>query len=179
MVEGSAKPLVTITGISGFVGAHVCLLFLKDGSYRVRGTVRSKTNPAKIDPLKKAFGEHFNSLELAEADLTNEESLASAIEGSTFVVHTASPFSMSAKEEDLVKPAVDGTMAVVRACKTHDVKRCVITSSVAACRMGFTMDDPDRPADSVFTEKHWTKPETAGHPYLKSKMLAEKAAWDF
>ena len=177
MVEN--KPLVTITGISGFLGAHVCLLFLQDGGYRVRGTVRSTSNASKLEPLKKAFGDLYNNLELAEADLLNEESLATAIAGSTYVVHTASPFSMSASEEELVKPAVDGTMAVVRACKTHSVKRCVITSSIASCRYGFAMDAPDRPSDSIFTEKHWTKPDTCGHPYLKSKMLAEKAAWDF
>ena len=73
MVE--TKPLVTITGITGFLGAHVCLLFLKDGSYRVRGTVRSKTNTSKIDPIKKAYGELFDQLELVEADLLNDASM--------------------------------------------------------------------------------------------------------
>ena len=53
------KEIVVITGISGFVGSQVCLSFLKDGTYKVRGTVRSKTNAKKIDPLKTAFGEHF------------------------------------------------------------------------------------------------------------------------
>ena len=69
------KPVVTITGISGYLGAQVCLLFLKDGSYKVRGTVRSKTNKEKIEPLKIAFKEHFDQLELVEADLLDEQSL--------------------------------------------------------------------------------------------------------
>ena len=74
-----SKPVVTITGISGYLGAQVCLAFLKDGSYRVRGTVRSTKNPKKIEPLKKAFKQYFDKLELAEADLLDEESLIKAI----------------------------------------------------------------------------------------------------
>ena len=85
----------------------------------MRGTVRSKTNPVKIEPLKEAFGEHFEKLELVEADLLNEESLFKAIEGSTYVVHTASPFPIAAPkhEDELIKPAVEGTTAVLKACK--------------------------------------------------------------
>ena len=60
MVENTVKPLVTITGITGFLGANVCLLFLKDGNYRVRGTVRSTSNAAKLDPIKNAFGGHYD-----------------------------------------------------------------------------------------------------------------------
>ena len=71
-------------------------------------------------------------------------------------------------------------MAVVNACKAHGVKRCVITSSCAANKFGYSMDDPERPSDNVFDESHWTKVEAEGiHPYIKSKTLAEKAAWDF
>ena len=69
------KPLVTITGISGYLGSHVCKLFLESGQFSVRGTVRSKTNSAKIDPLKEAFGSLFDELQLVEADLMDKESL--------------------------------------------------------------------------------------------------------
>ena len=78
MVE-STKKTVTITGISGYLGSHVCLQFLQSGNYNVRGTVRSKTNEARLEPLRKAFGEHFDQLELVEADLLEEESLIAAI----------------------------------------------------------------------------------------------------
>ena len=71
MVE-STKPTVTITGISGFLGSHVCLTYLQSGEYNVRGTVRSKTNEKRLEPLRKAFGEHFDQLELIEADLLDE-----------------------------------------------------------------------------------------------------------
>eukprot|EP00122_Pirum_gemmata_P001028 Pgem_evm1s919 len=98
-----SKPLVVITGCSGFLGAHVTLTFLKDGNYRVRGTVRSKSNEEKIKPLKEAFGGFFEQLELVEADLNDENSIVKACEGADFLVHTASPFNF---EGDCVGPAV-------------------------------------------------------------------------
>lgn len=134
MVE-SSKSKVVITGITGFLGSHVCDVFLKDGGFEVRGTVRDKKNEKKIAPIRKAFGEeNFEKLELFEADLLKPETLDSAIEGMTFVVHTASPFPLeSPKDENvLIRPAVEGTLAVMRAAHKHKVKRVVITSSVAA-----------------------------------------------
>ena len=167
----SSKPLVTITGISGYLGAQVCLTFLKDGSYKVRGTVRSTKNPKKIDPLKKAFGAHFSKLELVEADLLNEQSLIKAIEGSKFVVHTASPFPLTTPkdENELIKPAVNGTLAVMRGCQKAKVERLVITSSIAA----IGRKDKDH-----FTVADWSDADN-DKAYAKSKHLAEKAAWDF
>ena len=133
MVE-SSKPTVVITGVSGYLGSHVALVFLKDGSYNVRGTVRDTKNPAKIEPLKKAFGELFESLALVEADLNNEESIFGALAGANLVVHTASPFPLAPPrhENDLINPAVNGTVSVLKACHANKVKRLVITSSIAA-----------------------------------------------
>ena len=118
MVEetSASKPLVTITGVSGYLGSQTALVFLKDGNFRVRGTVRSTTNEVKIAPLRAGFGEHFNQLELVEADLLNEASIIAACAGSTYVIHTASPFNFSEKEEDIIKAAVDGSLAVMKAC---------------------------------------------------------------
>ena len=81
MVE-SSKPTVLITGVSGYLGSHVALVYLKDGSYNVRGTVRDTKNDKKIEPLRKAFGNLFDKMTLVEADLENPESLMKAIEGS-------------------------------------------------------------------------------------------------
>ena len=92
MVEG--LPIVTITGVSGFVGSWTALLCLKSGKYRVRGTVRSTSNAAKIDPLRQSFGEFFDQLELVEADLTDADSIDRAIQGSTYVLHLASPLTL-------------------------------------------------------------------------------------
>ena len=72
-MEG-AKETVLITGISGFIGSQVCKHFLENGSFKVRGTVRDTKRAEKIEPLKKAFGELFDQLELVEADLNDEAS---------------------------------------------------------------------------------------------------------
>jgi nucleoside-diphosphate-sugar epimerase len=170
----STKQIVTITGISGYVGSQVCLAFLKNGSFKVRGTVRSTTNEEKIAPLRTAFGEYFDQLELAEADLLNEESLYKAIEGSTYVVHTASPFIITkpTHEDVLIKPAVEGTMAVMRAAQKNKVKRVVITSSIVAIYVSADKNKTD------FTIDDWTDLSIAG-AYEKSKTMAERAAWDF
>ena len=106
--------------------------FIQDGGFTVRGTVRGKTDD-KIQPLKEALGEDIQHLEIVEADLLDAASIENAIAGSTFVVHTASPFILKVKNDDeIIKPAVEGTLAVMKACHKHGVKRLVITSSVAA-----------------------------------------------
>ena len=108
----AAKPLVTITGVTGFLGSQTAKVYLEDGSYRIRGTVRDCNNATKIDPLKKTLGDElFAQLELVNADLLNEESISAAIAGSTYVVHTASPFVLANPEDPqtLIKPAVEGT----------------------------------------------------------------------
>ena len=130
----SGKKKVVITGIAGFLGSWVTKLFLEDGSFEVRGTVRDKNNEKKIDPLRKAFGDRFNELELVEADLLKPETLVAAIEGCDFVVHTASPVPIehSNDENVVIRPALEGTLTIVRACQKLKVKRLVMTSSVAA-----------------------------------------------
>lgn len=175
-----AKPVTTITGVSGFIGSYVCLDFLKSGEYRVRGTVRDAKNEAKLAPLRKAFGTYFDQLELVEADLLDDASLAKAIAGSTYVVHTASPFYFPKNEDDVIKPAVEGTLSVLRACSASGVKRCVITSSVAAVVCMAAADKPDFET-GAYDESSWSNPDRpeglGGYP--KSKTLAERAAWDY
>jgi len=178
MVE-SSKPTVVITGVSGYLGSHVALVFLKDGGYNVVGTVRDTKNPAKVEPLRKGLGELFNNLTLVEADLNDAESLFAAIKGAHYVVHTASPFPLKPPkhENDLINPAVNGTKAVMQACHANKVKRVVITSSVAAIMY---MTPTEVPVDNHYTEKCWSNPE-GNHiaAYAKSKTLAEQAAWSF
>ena len=114
-------------------------------------------------------------MELAEADLLNEESMFKAIEGAKYVVHTASPFPIAQpkNENDLIKPAVEGTMAAMKACHQNKVERIVITSSVAAI-----YKTTDWLKKDTLTTDDWTDVKLAT-PYEKSKTLAEKAAWDF
>ena len=143
--------------------------------------MRDSKNEAKIAPLRKAFGEYFDQLELVDADLLDAESITKAIAGSTYVVHTASPFYFPENEDDVIKPAVDGTMAVMHACSASGgVKRCVITSSCAAIVCLAASDKPDFDT-GFYDETHWSNPDRAeglaGYP--KSKTLAEQAAWNY
>lgn len=139
----------------------------------MRGTVRSVSNPAKIDPLKEAFGDLFEKLELKEADLLDEASMIAACEGSNFIVHTASPFNMTEKDESkMVKPAVEGTLAVMRAAQKWKVSKVVVTSS---CIAAFDVKDKTK---TFFSPEDWSDPD-AQSAYGKSKTLAERAAWDF
>ena len=175
--SGDSRPIVTVTGISGFIGSHVGLTLLRDGSFKVRGTVRSKTNADKIDPLRQAYGELFEQVELVEADLLNADSLRAAIQGSTYVIHVASPFVIDEPRDPmvLIRPAVEGTTAVLEACKQAGVRRVSVTSSAAAIFETLNEDAPE-----VFDESQWTnvdKPNLGA--YEKSKTLAERAAWDF
>jgi len=179
MTDSSTKPLVTITGITGYVGSQVAMAFVKSGKFRIRGTVRSKDNAAKIDPLKKAFGDLFGQIELVEADLLKPETMIEACKGSDYIVHVASPFPLAPPEheDDLIKPAVEGTASVMEAAFATGVKKVVLTSSVASIAMGY-----NNGSKTTFTEEDWSKPEEFKVPdfnaYGKSKTLAEKKAWD-
>ncbi len=100
---------VLITGVTGFLGTHVCKQFLIAG-YKVRGTVRSKNNKEKMDPFNKHFSTHIKigQLELVEADLMKEDTLVKAAANCDYIVHVASPFTLKAPkhEDELIKPAV-------------------------------------------------------------------------
>jgi nucleoside-diphosphate-sugar epimerase len=95
-------------------------------------------------------------------------------------VHTASPFAWPENEDEVVKPAVDGTIAVMKACSAAGVKRCVITSSCASIAAMAATDKPD-PEIGFYDENCWSNPERPEGlaSYVKSKTLAEKAAWDY
>ena len=145
-MEGvETKPQVTITGVSGYLGSQVAKAFLEDGNFKVRGTVRDLENKNKIDPLRAGLGELFGQMELVKADLLDEASIIAACAGSTYVVHTASPFDFKMKEEKIINVARDGSLAVMNACTQAGVKRCVVTSSVAAIT-AMAEDSKQRPA---------------------------------
>jgi nucleoside-diphosphate-sugar epimerase len=125
--------------------------------------------------LKKAFGEHFDQLELVEADLLDDASISKAVEGAHCVVHTASPFSLipPKNKDDMIKPAVEGTLSVCRAAAKNHIKRVVITSSCVAI-----MNRKDKANGKKFTRDDWSEIDQCD-AYSESKTLAEKAAWDF
>ncbi len=168
--------LVLVTGGSGFIGAH-CIVQLVGAGYRVRTTVRSLKREAEVRALLKAGGaEPGGALSFTAADLTSDANWPEAVAGCDFVLHVASPFPMAVPkhEDDLIVPARDGALRVLRAARDAGVKRVVLTSSFAA--IGYGRKRADRPA----SEEDWTDLAGAGiSAYVKSKTLAERAAWDF
>ena len=172
--------LILITGGSGFVSLHCIAQALAQG-YRVRTTVRSKAKEQNVlNGLKNAKPPVDTSkLEFCIADLLKDEGWTEAAAGASLVLHVASPFpgEQPAHEDDLIKPAVEGTLRVLKAAKAAGtVKRVVVTSSVAAVSYGTVNKN------TPYTEADWSDPDGKGAPitaYAKSKTLAEKAAWNF
>ena len=168
--------LVLVTGISGFVGKHCGAAPLNKG-YRVRGTMRSL---ARGDAVRATLAKHAaidGRLDFAEADLTSDKGWDAALQGCKYVMHVASPFPLSLpKDRDaLVGPAREGTLRVLKAASRAGVARTVITSSIASIMSG-----PPKPNGAALTEDDWTDPDAAGvNSYVRSKTLAERAAWDF
>jgi dihydroflavonol-4-reductase len=108
------------------------------------------------------------------ADLLQDAGWSEAVAGCDYVLHVASPFILEvpSDEDILIKPAVEGTLRVLNACKENKVKKVVLTSSVAAVAYGHK-------EQKVFNENDWSDTGPGITPYAKSKTLAEKAAWDF
>ena len=97
--------------------------------------------------------------------------MIAGVAGSTIVVHVASPFFFPANEEEVIAPAINGTLACMRACKAAGVQRCVITSSLAAVQ---NLSQVDKPLDRFYNESYLSnadRPEGMS-AYFKSKMLA-------
>lgn len=165
--------LVVVTGAAGFIASHVVARLLSAG-YRVRGTVRSLARREGYAHLLALPG--AERLDLVEADLRSETAFDAVVAGAAAVLHTASPYTLNVEDpqRDLVAPAVDGTRNVLAACaRAAGIERVVLTSSMAA-----VTDEPDE--DHVLTEADWNERSSlTRNPYYYSKMLAERAAWDF
>ncbi|KUM28005.1 epimerase [Mesorhizobium loti] len=168
--------LVLVTGGSGFLGAH-CILELLKAGYRVRTTVRSARREADVLAMLKVGGtEPGDALSFAHADLMTDAGWPQAVDGCRSVLHVASPFppGVPKHEDELIVPAREGALRVLRAARDAGVKRVVLTSSFAAIGYGQTPV-----AGHPFTEENWTNLAAKVSAYVKSKTLAERAAWDF
>ena len=168
--------LVLVTGGSGFVATH-CIDQLLRAGYRVRTSVRSLARASDVRTTLKAAGTPgLEALSFVAADLGADTGWDKAIAGCRYVLHVASPFPPHAPkhEDDLIIPAREGALRVLRAARDAGVQRVVMTSSFAAIGYGH------HPRAAPFTEADWTditSSDVAAYP--KSKTIAEHAAWDF
>jgi nucleoside-diphosphate-sugar epimerase len=176
----AASKTACVIGGSGFVAATLIKLLLQKG-YAVNTTVRDPDNHKKTSHLLEF--KSLGSLKIFKADLTDEKSFDAPITGCDLVFHVATPVNFASEdpENDMIKPAIQGVLNVLKACaKAGTVKRVVLTSSAAAVTIN-TLNG----TGIVMDESHWTdveflssaKPPTWGYP--ASKTLAEKTAWKF
>ncbi|WP_394825470.1 NAD-dependent epimerase/dehydratase family protein [Pendulispora albinea] len=166
------RPPVVVTGATGFIAQH-CIATLLARGHRVRGTVR---RAASVESVRDVLAKHadVSRLEFAMADLDRDHGWTDALRGYRYVMHLASPLPARPPkhEDELIVPAREGTLRVLRAAHAVGVKRVVLTSSLSA--VIFTKDRTAR----THSEKDWSDDENLG-AYDKSKTLAERAAWEF
>ncbi|XVE62305.1 hypothetical protein DITRI_Ditri06bG0107500 [Diplodiscus trichospermus] len=174
-----AEKLVCVTGASGFIASWLVKLLLQRG-YTVKATVRDPNDSKKTEHLLALDGAN-DRLHLFKAELLDEGSFDSVVEGCIGVFHTASPcyFDVKDPQDKMIDPAVKGTLNVLRSCaKVPSIKRVIVTSSMAAVAFtGKTLAD-----DVVIDETWFSDPITCEKSelwYMLSKTLAEKAAWKF
>jgi dihydroflavonol-4-reductase len=164
---------VLLTGVSGFVGQHCAVELLKNG-YIVRGSIRNISKEKEVrEGIAKAIDAKSN-LEFCQLDLLSDKGWDNAMEGCDYLLHVASPFVIAEPkdENEMIKPAVEGTLRALNAAKKAGVKKVVLTSSTVAMA-------GDKKKNHL-TQESWTNSKTDKvSAYMKSKTLAEKAAWDF
>jgi len=167
---------ILVTGGSGFIGVHAILRLLAAG-HQVRTTVRSLARESHVRAMLTQGGaDPGDRLSLIAANLEADAGWREAVTGCEYVLHVASPFPAGAPEheDELIVPAREGALRVLRASREAGVRRVVLTSSFAAIGYGH------EPRATPFDETDWTDPDTPGtSAYVKSKTLAERAAWNF
>lgn len=152
------------------------MLTLSD-RFRIRGCVRDIKSKQEMGPIRRYFGDRLASVQIVSCDLSSKESMDRVVEGSTYVIHIASPVPGPdvRYEEEVINPAVSGTIYVLEAATKYRVKRVVMTSSINACcefRKGFKPD--------VIDDSYWSDIAAPNmSAYTKSKLFAEEAAWNF
>ncbi|HTA06322.1 MAG TPA: NAD-dependent epimerase/dehydratase family protein, partial [Solirubrobacteraceae bacterium] len=167
---------VLVTGGTGFLGGWCCVELLSRG-YEVRTTIRSLQRADDVRAAVAAAGvADGDGLSIVAADLNLDDGWAEAVAGCDYVLHVASPFppAQPKNPDELIVPARDGALRVLRASLDAGVQRVVMTSSVAAVRHGRAPS-----ATAPYDESDWTDPDDVQRtPYVRSKTIAERAAWD-
>lgn len=166
---------ILVTGASGYVGTQLTAALLRAGQGPVRAQVRSAAREEGLRAAVRRGNADDAGLEVVTADLMSDEGWKAAMDGVEQVYHVASPIPAAQPDdpEELVVPAREGALRVLRAARAAGARRVVLTSSFAA--IGYTA----KPG-AEFTEDDWTDPDMPGlAAYPKSKTVAERAAWDF
>ena len=173
MVIDPPSTKILVTGANGFIGLHTVLYFLKK-DYNLCATVRTEEQG---ETVRQTLAKHTDThnLEFVQADLLKDEGWDQAVAGCDYVLHVASPFPTDAPkdENDLILPAREGTLRVLRAAQKAGVKRIILISSIAAIISGHEREN------RTFDESDWTDLRKTAYAYAKSKTLAEQAAWEF
>lgn len=165
---------VLVSGGSGYIGSW-CVIGLLQRGYAVRTTVRDLRREGEVRAMVAKQVDPGNRLSVHAANLSSDEGWDAAAEGVEYVLHVASPLGVPPPKnpDDLIIPARDGAVRVIRAAIKVGAKRVVMTSSVAA-----TSQDTKAP-DGVSDESVWTNPDDPGaDAYTRSKTIAERAAWE-
>src|SRR3954464_13046329 len=147
---------VLVTGGTGFLGGW-CVAQALERGHDVRTTVRDLQRETAVrGAVANAGVDPGGRLSVRSADLTSDAGWTEAVAGCRYVLHVASPFPPEQPKDpdELIVPARDGALRVIRAALDADVKRIVMPSSVAAIRHGKTP-----PADGVYTEADWSDPD--------------------
>jgi len=176
----TARQNVLVTGASGFIAKHIVSQLLNAG-YRVRGSVRSARRGQEVvnavRPTLKDPNNLDQRLEFVELDLSQDKGWDQAMADMGVLMHTASPFPIEqpSNEEELIRPAVDGTLRALRAAHRAGIKRVVITSSTVT----IMIKELERGREALDETDSTDLSDPRAIPYVKSKTLAESAAWDF
>lgn len=167
---------VLVTGGTGFVAGY-CILQLLQQGYRVRTTLRSPGRKSEVIAILRTGGvTELEGLSFVETDLMKDDNWKEAMKGCRYVLHVASPIHLELPkhEDDMIRPAVGGTLRVLQAARDAGVLRVVMTSNFGA--VGYSHKN----REVLITEESWTDPNEKGlSAYNKSKVLAERAAWQF
>jgi dihydroflavonol-4-reductase len=173
--NSNSNTQVLVTGGSGFIAVH-CILQLIEAGYRVKTTVRSLNREAEVRDMLRTGGlEAGDRLSFIAADLGADAGWADAAAGCTYVLHVASPTPLKGykHENEMIIPAREGVLRVLKAARDAGVKRVVFTSAFGAVGFGH------KPRTTPFNETDWTPINDSIPAYQKSKTLSELAAWEF
>ena len=162
-----------MTGGSGYLGSHTIVAALNAG-YDVRTTVRDLGRADEVRAMVGEGGADPAGVDIVAADLMDDRGWTAAVTGCEGVLHVASPIPLAQPDDpdDLVVPAREGTLRVLAAARAGGVRRVVLTSSFAAIGYGRSVGRP-------WTEADWTEPSESLAAYPLSKVVAERAAWDY